>query len=51
MLNYIIASMNVSIVEYCSEIAPQAMYETVIESVDAFVDILKSGIGNDRGVS
>ena len=45
MLNYMIASMNVSIVEYSSEQHPQGMYESVIASVDAYIDILKNGIG------
>jgi AcrR family transcriptional regulator len=46
MLNYMIAAMNVSIVEYCSEIDPQSIYETATESVDAFIDLLKNGIRN-----
>jgi AcrR family transcriptional regulator len=45
MLNYIIASMNDAIVEYCLELHPEAVYETMGKSVDAFIDILKNGIG------
>ena len=45
MLNYMITSMNVSIAEYSSERHPQTMVESVVESVDAYMDILKNGIG------
>ena len=45
MLKYLITSMNVVIVEYCSEFYPQAIYESMIETADAFMDILKNGIG------
>ena len=46
MLNYMIANLNVTIVEYCSEIRTEAMCETVTESVDALINILKADIGN-----
>jgi AcrR family transcriptional regulator len=45
MLNYIVASINLSLVEYCSEIAPDNLTETVVETVDIFMDFLKNGIG------
>ena len=45
LLNYMITSMNVSIAEYSSERHPQTMVESVVESVDAYMDILKNGIG------
>jgi AcrR family transcriptional regulator len=48
MLNYVIASMNVVVVEYCSEINPQAIHKSMIETVDAFMDILKNGIGDNN---
>ena len=45
MLNYIIASMNVSLVEYCSEKYPDTLYDAVADTVDAFMDFLRNGIG------
>ncbi len=48
MLNYVIASMNVAIVEYCSDLHPQEMYESMLETADAFMDILKNGIGDHK---
>ena len=48
MLKYLITSMNVVIVEYCSEFYPQAIFESMIETVDAFMDILKNGIGDNN---
>ena len=51
MLNYIISSMNVSIVEYFSDKDPEALYDTVVDSVDGFVDILRKGIGAQRMAS
>ena len=47
ILRYLITSINVVIVEYCSEFYPQAIYESIIETADAFMDILKNGIGED----
>jgi hypothetical protein len=47
VLRYVITSMIVTIVEYCSEIQPQAIHESMIETVDAFMDILKNGIGEN----
>ncbi len=48
MLSFVITSMNVVVVEYCSEINPQAIFESMIETVDAFMDILKNGIGDNN---
>jgi AcrR family transcriptional regulator len=45
MLHAIIMAMNVSIVEYCSEKYPDTLLDAVAESVDAFMDLLKNGIG------
>lgn len=45
ILNYIITSLSVSIVEYCSEIQPDAVFEAVVETVDTFMDVLKNGVG------
>lgn len=45
LMSHLIASMNLSIVEYYSEAFPGALYETVAESVDVFIDFLKNGIG------
>lgn len=45
MLNHIITTMAAAIVEYCLELHPESAYETMGESVDAFIDILKNGIG------
>jgi len=47
ILRYLITSMNVVIVEYCSDFYPQAIYESMIETADAFMDILKNGIGEN----
>jgi AcrR family transcriptional regulator len=44
MLNYMLASINVSLVEYCSDIAPDNLTETVVETVDTFMDLLQNGI-------
>lgn len=44
MLTYVIASMNVVIVEYHSEFVSQAIDESMIETVDKFLDFLKYGI-------
>lgn len=49
MLNYILAAMNVSLVEYCSDIAPDNLAETVVETVDTFMEILQNGIGVKAG--
>jgi len=51
ILKYLITSMNVVIVEYCSEYYPQAIYESMIETADAFMDILKNGIENNIGAT
>jgi AcrR family transcriptional regulator len=48
MLNFVITSMNMIVVEYCSEFHPQAIFESMIETVDAFMDILKNGIGDNN---
>ena len=45
MLHYLITAMNVSIVEYCSEKYPDTLIDAVTDSVDAFTDLLKNGIG------
>jgi AcrR family transcriptional regulator len=47
MLSFVITSMNMTVVEYCSEFHPQAIFDSMIETVDAFMDILKYGIGNN----
>ncbi len=44
MLTYVIASMNVVIVEYHSEFVSQAIDDSMIETVDKFLDLLKYGI-------
>jgi len=46
MITYAISSINVAIVEYSSEFHPQAIFESMIETVDAFMDILSNGIGD-----
>jgi AcrR family transcriptional regulator len=48
MLSFVITSMNVVVVEYSSEFNPQAIFESMIETVDAFMDILKNGIGDNN---
>ena len=48
MLKYVITSMNVVIVEYCSEFYPQAIFESMIETVDVYMDVLKNGIGDNQ---
>jgi len=48
MFSYVIASMTVVIVEYYSEFHPQGIDETMIETVDKFVDFLKNGIGENN---
>jgi AcrR family transcriptional regulator len=48
MFTYVIASLNVVIVEYWSELFPQAIDESMIETVDKFIDFLKNGIGEKR---
>ncbi len=47
MFTYVIASMNVLVVEYCSEFLSQAIDESMIETVDKFLDFLKNGIGEN----
>ena len=48
MLTYLIASMNVVVVEYYSEFVSQAIDESMIETVDKFLDFLKNGIGENN---
>ncbi len=45
ILNYIITALSVSVIEYCSEIHPNAPFEAVAETVGTFMDVLKTGIG------
>jgi AcrR family transcriptional regulator len=45
MLAYLISSMNVTIVEYYTEFISQAMDDSMIETVDKFLDLLKNGMG------
>jgi AcrR family transcriptional regulator len=45
ILNYIITSLSVSIVEYCSGTNPDGVFDAVVEIVDTFMDVLKNGIG------
>jgi AcrR family transcriptional regulator len=50
MFAYMIASMSVDMVEYCSKLALQGMDASAIEAVDAFVDLFRNGIGvKDEG--
>jgi AcrR family transcriptional regulator len=51
ILKHLITSMNVVIVEYCSEYYPQTIYESMIETADAFIDILKNGIEANNGAT
>ncbi len=44
MFAYVIASMNVVFVEYHSESVSEAIDESMIETVEKYVDFLKSGI-------
>jgi AcrR family transcriptional regulator len=44
MLNFVIATMNQALVEYSSEQRNGPVHESVIASVDAYIDILKNGI-------
>ena len=48
MITYVVTSMSMAVVEYSSEFHPQAIYESMIDTVDTFMDILKNGIG-DKG--
>lgn len=48
MVAFVISSMSVAIVEYASEFHLQSMYQSIIEMVDAFMGILKDGIGEDK---
>jgi AcrR family transcriptional regulator len=45
MITYLVTSMSLLIVEYSSEFHPQAIYESMIDTVNTFMDILKNGIG------
>lgn len=47
MFSRIISSMNVAIVEYCSETYSEAIYDSMIETVDSFIDILQNGTRGD----
>ena len=47
MFAYLIASMNTVVVEYYSEFVSQAIDESMIETVDKFIDFLKNGIGEN----
>jgi len=49
MLNYIVASLNTSLVEYCADLYPDNVTEAVVETVDIFMDFLKNGIGAHAG--
>jgi AcrR family transcriptional regulator len=49
MLNYIVASLNLSLVEYCAEMYPDNVTGAVVETVDVFMDFLKNGIGARAG--
>jgi AcrR family transcriptional regulator len=48
MLSFVVSSMNVAVVEYSSEINPQAIHEFMINTVDAFLEILKNGVGDNK---
>ncbi len=48
MLTHLIVSMSTTVVEYSVEYHPQAIYETIIEGVDTFIDILQNGIGDNN---
>jgi AcrR family transcriptional regulator len=48
LLNFVIASMNLNIAEYWSASHPEEINESMIETVDAFIDILKNGIGTGQ---
>ena len=39
--------MNTVVVEYYSEFVSQAIDESMIETVDKFIDFLKNGIGEN----
>lgn len=45
MFAYLIASMSVVMVEYYSEFVSQAIDESMLETVDKFIDFLQNGIG------
>ena len=47
MFAYLITSMNTVVVEYYSEFVSQAIDESMIETVDKFIDFLKNGIGEN----
>jgi len=49
MLSHVIASMNVVVVEYYSEFLSQTFDESMIETADKFLDLLKNGIGEKKG--
>ncbi len=48
MITYLVTSMSMLIVEYSSEFHSQAIYESMIDNVDTFMDILKNGIGDNN---
>jgi AcrR family transcriptional regulator len=45
MLHTFISALSFSIIEYCSDKYPGTLYDAVPESIDAFTDMLKNGIG------
>ena len=48
-INYVITSMNVNIVEYNVNLDSQTTMESMVDSVDTFMEILKNGIGQSNG--
>jgi AcrR family transcriptional regulator len=45
MFGYLITSLNAVVIEYYSEFVSQTVDESMIETVDKFIDFLKNGIG------
>jgi AcrR family transcriptional regulator len=45
MFGYLITSLNAVVIEYYSEFVSQAIDESMIETVDKFLDLLKNGMG------
>ena len=48
MFARVITSLSVIIVEYYSELFPQAIDEYMIDMVDKFIDFLKNGIAENN---
>jgi len=48
-INYVITTMNVNIVEYNVNLDSQTTMESMVDSVDTFMEILKNGIGEKNG--